>query len=183
MKLPSVANVREIRQVADAWNAWRRGALLPRRDQMRLKDLDGVFDRCFMLEMRSPTEMVFVFMGSMFQRVTGHDYTGLNFLEYSDPGIRALRSRRMMTLVNKPCACVWTICDETLPMDTPRFVGLALPLLPTEPCRPPFVFEVMAVLDDDILIERAPEPGVLRLTDMFRYIDIGAGHPGRELES
>ena len=180
VSVPSFADHPDIHLIVDAWNAWRGNDLVPTRSNVNLCNISKLLNMITMFDMVSPSEIIVRYIGSSFIDLFGQDYTGANYLDLTPEEYgKAIRSKRLMAVVEQPCATFWTakpIFREDVSLNT---IGTCLPIAPTNPDAP---MQMMQLL---VLLEPAPytafvkkdEDVMIKNSDVFEAVDIGAGLP------
>lgn len=180
VEMPAFADHPSIHLLMDAWNAWRGDDLVPNRRNVNLCDISKLLNMITMFDMVSPTQLMVRYIGSSFIDLFGRDYTGANYLDLTpDAHRKVIRSKRLMAVVEQPCAAFWTAKPtfrEGVALNT---VGACLPIAPADPEAPMQMMQLM------VLLEPAPftsfvkkdVPVMIKNSDVFEAADIGAGLP------
>ncbi|MBO6504106.1 MAG: PAS domain-containing protein [Kordiimonadaceae bacterium] len=180
VEMPAFADHPDIHLLVDAWNAWRGSDLVPSRRNVNLCEISKLLNMITVFDMVSPTEFIVRYIGSSFMDLFGRDYTGANYLDLTpDAHRKVIRSKRLMAVVEQPCAAFWTakpMFREGVSLNT---VGACLPIAPTAKDAPMQMMQLM------VLLEPAPftsfvkknEHVMIKNSDVFLAVDIGAGLP------
>lgn len=180
--LPAFAANTALKGFLAAWNRWRGDAIAPKRSEISLADIPGLMRGGMLLDAYSPNEIVFRFAGSLYQEMYGFEFTGKNYIDLTEPDMRALRSSRLWGVVSQPAAAVWTIPN----IDVLQFIGASVPVVPDNPDEPMKIMQMVVMnreLSEASHKERAKQRDAVPYSDRFQYIDIGAGKPDSEVEA
>jgi hypothetical protein len=164
------------RMLFEAWHAWRSESLLPKHTDVDPNELKSVLPQIGILEIRARDSAVFRLAGSGLRDIVGLDLTGRDTIALSPPRYRRQRAYRLYTPVVWPCAyhgeSRYTYSTDST--DVCESVGL-----PLEPDSPEIHGMIIFALDS-ILGRRwrnVPAPLIDTTSDVFRFVDIGAGIP------
>lgn len=162
------------------WAEWRGAEIAPKRSQIRIEGLGEALPFVTMGEFVSPEELRFLLVGSELINIQGMELTGMNFYDMAQPDERELRMQRLRWFESQPCGS-YSIQPRTLSQGTHLASELlALPVLPDEPDGTLRCLCVSAPLDDGAFRTSLADAQVIRTSDDFRYIDIGAGLPDED---
>jgi len=176
-KAPAAIRSEDSRIFLRAWHKWRGEQLLPRRADFVLADIKPLLPRLLLLEVRSPSEIVFRLAGTMVRARVGAELTGKNFIDLARPEERRERSRLLLAEVGQPCGAVM-IYPLAYPSGYEAPVEVvSVPVEPNLPGQPKLVLalftelfkpagEVPASVDDHLAPGRS-----------MSFFDIGAGVP------
>ena len=177
--LPDFANRPSIHRFINAWDKWRGDAMIPNRRDVKLSDIQSIASGMVIFDMYSHSNIRCRFIGSMFTDLYGHDYTGKNYLDITEPSVRKCRAERMFSVVEQPCIAAWAIAANA-PLDPlPTTVGVSVPIAPKNPDHPMQLMQMMEVLthvNARVFQQHGDELNIHYATS-FIGIDIGAGTP------
>lgn len=88
------------------WDGWRAGKLLPRWRDVDLSLFGALLPRLLVIEVRSPSQAPFLFVGSEVERQLGQGESliGADYIAMVAAEKRALRGLLLWREVNQPCA-------------------------------------------------------------------------------
>ncbi|SDE22336.1 PAS domain-containing protein [Kordiimonas lacus] len=181
-ELPDFAENPGVRGFLAAWDRWRGDSLLPKRDDIRLMDVPELMRGAMLLDAVSMGEFVFRYAGTLYEDMYGFDFTGKNYLDLTDEGLKPIRSKRLWGIVSQPAAAVWT----TPSVESVDFTGVSVPILPNDPSHPRKIMQIVMLTREISEVSykvRAQRREKIYFSDHFRYIDIGAGLPDTSVES
>ncbi len=177
VKAPAALRSEDSRVFLRAWHGWRGSRLLPRRADFHLADIKPLLPRLLLLEVRSPSEVVFRLAGTMVRARVGTELTGRNFIDLALPHERAERSRLLMAEVSQPCGAVM-VYPLAYPSGYEAPVEVvSVPVEPNQADRPMLVLALFTELfkpqgEVPATIENRLHPG-----KSVSFCDIGAGVP------
>ena len=180
-RLPAFSDRPAIRDFVMAWDRWRGEDVVPARSQIKLADMPHLMRGMMLIDAIAPDELVFRFSGSLYQDIYDYDFTGMNYLEITEPESREFRSARLWSIVSQPAIAVWST-PQILGTD---FIGVSVPIAPDAPDQ---VFKIMQVLVPLSGVGHLARERIRRgqthveFSDRFQYLDIGAGKPDSALE-
>jgi hypothetical protein len=180
--LPSFARFDAVAGFFSVWNAWRGDALTPTRAQVKTGEVAGLMRSMMLIDVHAPEKMIFRYAGSIYQEVFGFEFTGLNYLDITEPEARPTRSKRLWDTAMQPAASVWTIPS----IEAVDFIGATVPISPDDPSDVMKLMQVIIPLKDIATISAAEwrkKRTNVYFSDRFRYIDIGAGKPDTSMEA
>lgn len=179
--LPSFARHPSVFGFLDTWHTWRGDKLMPRRGQVKTHQIADLMRGMMMMDVPAPEKLIFRYAGSIYQDLYGFDFTGLNYLDITEPQVRHIRSKRLWGVVAQPAAAVWTVPR----VDQLDFIGASVPIAPDDPAHPPKIMQVVIPMRE-LTAARAKAwnaPDNVTFGDRFRYVDIGAGKPDTGVEA
>ena len=178
--MPAFADHPDVRLLMDAWNDWRGEDLVPNRRNVNLCDISKLLDMITVFDMVSPTQLIVRYIGSSFIDLFGQDYTGANYLDLTpDAHRKVIRSKRLMAVVEQPCAAFWTAKPTFRAGVALNTVGACLPIAPTDANAPMQMMQLMVLLEPlpFTSFEKINEHIMIKNSDVFMAADIGAGLP------
>lgn len=181
-ELPAFADHPALRDFLEVWNGWRGAAIAPRRADINPLDIPELMRGVTLMDAIAPENLHIRYVGSLLCEIVGQDITGQNYIEYTAPEVREIRSRRLWGVVSQPAAAVWMSPWE----HDAQFVGLSVPVLPSVDGLPMKLMQVLIPLRDThhMASERKRNPiNNVTLSNQFRYVDIGAGKPDISVEA
>ncbi|WP_417461417.1 PAS domain-containing protein [Kordiimonas sp.] len=181
-ELPAFADHPALRDFLEVWNGWRGVAIAPRRADINPLDIPELMRGVTLMDAIAPENLHIRYVGSLLCEIVGQDITGQNYIEYTAPEVREIRSRRLWGVVSQPAAAVWMSPWE----HDAQFVGLSVPVLPSVDGLPMKLMQVLIPLRDThhMASERKRNPiNNVTLSNQFRYVDIGAGKPDISVEA
>ncbi len=174
---PAAIRSEDSRTFLRAWHKWRGERLLPHRGDFVLADIKQLLPRLLLLEVRSPTEIVFRLAGTMVRARVGAELTGRNFIDLARPEERAERARLLLAEVAQPCGAVM-IYPLAYPsgFDAPVEV-VSVPVEPNLPGQPKLVLALFTELFRPVGEVPAEIADHLPSGKSVSFFDIGAGVP------
>ena len=169
----------ETLRFAEAWSRWRGGRMLPRRSDMRLAEIKQLLPLVSLLEVRSPTDVVFRVAGSRLRDYLGADLTGNNYVELAPESFRPIRIWRLQQQITWPCGTLF-IYPHRFPSGhvAPAEV-ISLPVEDGRAGKPPMLLSVVTPLTERSEDPPAPGQRQVYFAAEFAFIDLGAGIPDR----
>lgn len=177
MELLDTIRTAECRSLAKAWQRWRDGNLLPRRDHIKIGEIKRLLPGITILELHSADELIFRLAGTMITETLGIELTGRNYLDFAPKKDRARRGGRAMAQGRQPCGALFLL---PIPFPSGRVVPtevLSLPCLPKNDGEPIQLITMNCALDSTTLLSPAANPERFSTANEFRFVDIGAGTP------
>lgn len=177
--LPEFVDYPEFHRFIAAWEGWRGMRMIPRRSDIKLKQIQSGLSNTAIFDMCSHTDIRCRYVGSVFTDIYGHDYTGQNYLELTEPHDRKSRAARMFGVVEQPCIGAWSVTANA-PEDTqPTTVGVSVPIRSDDQTQPPQVMQLMKVLTPvpNLLFEKPEGEVLVHFASSFISLDIGFGIP------
>ncbi|NVJ98660.1 MAG: PAS domain-containing protein [Alphaproteobacteria bacterium] len=182
LDLPEFAKHVAILDFLQSWHRWRGDGLLPKRAAIKLSDMPELMRGAMMLDAFAPERMIFRFAGSLYHDMYGFEFEGLNYLDITEPEVRAIRAKRLWGVVSQPAIAVWTAPGA----EGVNFVGASVPLLPDDPTHPRKIMQVLVALKDMAGVSKEAwntRRDNVVFSPHFRYLDIGAGKPDNGAEA
>jgi hypothetical protein len=167
----------ELVEFAAAWRRWRGDQLLPRRSNVKRKEISRILPRVMVLEVISPDEARFRLVGTSYLEIFGVELTGLNFVNLVPPEDREVRGGRLLAMVNTPCGSYMATPDPNTSSTGNVLHTLSLPVLPNIPDKPMQFFGITFGTKPMQSTSKYGADLLKNLADRFTYIDIGAGLP------
>lgn len=164
-------------QLLAAWNEARGDDLLPARKALRPALIASILTNTYILEYRSPLEVVFTLVGSAISDGLGYEMTGRNHIEFVAEEERPYRSARWKLMAETPCGQygrgrIPTQSGVVVPYD-----NIVLPMRASAEGKLHFIGVIEAAPELQPLIERNPTRPPFQQNLEFAPIDIGAGAP------
>lgn len=178
-ELPAFADLPQMHELLAAWDSWRASDVVPLRSKVKLSDIDRFLSHAMLLDMEPSGRIHCRYIGSKFQEIYGHDFTGEDYLEITDARYRDTRSKRLFTAANHPCIAVWSTKAEGDQKGLPNATGASLPIRPDVSGKPIQLLQVVVALEDFVFSEFATQNKreKIAFSDQFSLIDTGAGVP------
>ncbi len=177
--LPDFADYPEFHRFIAAWESWRGLRKVPRRSDVRLEQIQSGLPNTAIFDMCSHTDIRCRYVGSAFTDIYGHDYTGKNYLELTEPHDREARSARMFSVVEQPCIGAWAVTANAPEDNELTTVGISVPIRSDDQTEPSQVMQVMKVFTPvpNLLFEKHEGEVMVHFASSFIPIDVGFGIP------
>lgn len=178
-RLPAFADKPDIHEFLTIWDRWRGSAMMPVRSDVALSDIRHFVENMMLFDMVGPDNIHIRYIGSAFHDIYGQDFTGLNYLDTTEPKYRETRSKRLTSVVERPCAAVWGTLQSQDYEKVPTALGVSVPIRPDEADKPMQLMQVAVMWEDferSAFASRQALPTV-PFSVMFEFLDIGAGCP------
>lgn len=94
------------KQFLSIWHGWRRGRLLPERQDIDFGQLGDLVGTCLLLHVRGHDDIRVDWVGETITDLLGYDLTGMNYLDLTTPENRAWRAHLTMAQMAQPCSVV-----------------------------------------------------------------------------
>ncbi len=88
------------------WHGWRRGRLLPERQDVDYAALGDLANTCLLLNVRGHDDIRVDWTGDTITDLLGYDLTGMNYLDLTSAENRAWRAHLTMAQMAQPCSVV-----------------------------------------------------------------------------
>lgn len=179
LALPFECVTPETLTFVEAWVGWRGSRMVPRRSDMQLADIKRLLPMVSLLEVRSPTEVVFRVAGSRMRDYLGFDVTGYNYITFASESFRHIRIWRLQQEVTRPCGALFIYPHRFPSGYVSPAETISLPIVDGRPGKPPMMLTVVTPLSTRM--EDPPENGQREMfyATEFAFVDIGAGVPDR----
>jgi hypothetical protein len=169
------------RNFVAAWQRWRgAGRLLPKRSAVEVGDIRQLLGRVILFELISDDEILVKVAGSQLREHTSFEATGRNLRDLTPGEQWPVRRWRMKAAAAQPCGA-WMVNRDTRTRsgEAVAFETLTLPVEPDEPGKPRLLMSNVAVLGGVYEQPAEHRSQIALLPDEFRFLDLGAGVPGR----
>lgn len=175
--LPAFAAHDEIRELFSTWDRWRGDKLFPSRLETNLKDIGTYLEAVVLFEVHNHDDLRIRYFGSMLMDFFGKDYTGRNYKDLTPEGFWPTRSKRLMGLVETPCASVWTTRGISYGVEQEFSVGASFPVASKAAQAPDQILQICLPYPgmERPVFEPRPTSSPIELADRYSFVDIGAG--------
>ncbi|WP_417514451.1 PAS domain-containing protein [Minwuia sp.] len=159
------------------WQSERKPSALPVRKDMRIDRIVRLMPRLTVLDAVSPDRMVFRLTGTDIDRQAGTNPTGMNVLDITEPGYRALRAQRLWNMANWPAIGVFWFRDRFFASENGLSEGVTVPVCAGPDGRSRQLMTMFSRYRASI--DRGDPGSAIRqaMPAVFFYVDIGYGTP------
>jgi hypothetical protein len=160
------------------WSEIRGDALLPSRAGIDPGRLRSILPYLQIVEVVSPSLIRCTLSGTALRDIFGFELTGRNLIDLTPPEQRRQRGWRYWIGAAQPCGCLFGGKLRFLSGALAPYLGLVLPLRPSQEGGAMLAISAIALVADRGWINERSQPE-LNLAGYVSFLDIGAGMPDR----
>lgn len=162
---------------AKAWLGWRGNRLVPRRGDMRLRDIASILDRMTLFEIRGPDEVAIRLAGTSLRHLVDFELTGRNFRDITTPTEWPERRRRLLAMSGHPCGGVMQYRDTQPTGRVVTFSAVTLPIDSDQPAAPRLLLSCSSLLNRSFELPARDQERAIPIALSFDLVDLGVGVP------
>ena len=166
------------RSLYEHWTEIRGDALVAPRAGIDPGRLRSILPYLQIVEVASPSLIRCKLSGTALRDLFGFDLTGRNLIDLTPPDQRRRRGWRYWIGTTQPCGCLFGGKLRFLSGALAPYLGLVLPLRPSQEDGPMLAISAIALIRDYGWINERSQPE-LNLAEYVSFLDIGAGVPDR----